>query len=188
MVGDLTGPFLHRWAWFCHEKKGLAIRMRQGDASVQVAKLGEEHGQTGPGSRGYWGTAPARSTTTPRQWKSLSSETDGLGGRGGEGGGGGEDRYLVATPRAARGAARRLRAGSAPRGCRSRCSRRSRWPSSGGRTRRAWRPSGACGPPGAASSPASAPGSAARGPSPASLALEEGPFSPDRSCPLKIPS
>lgn len=74
-----------------------------------------------------------------------------------------------------------LRAGSAPRGCRSRCSRRSRWPSSGGRTRRAWRPSGACGPPGAASSPASAPGSAARGPSPASLALEEGPFSPDQS-------
>lgn len=82
---------------------------------------------------------------------------------------------------AGRSSSAALRAGSAPRGCRSRCSRRSRWPSSGGLTLRAWRPSGACGPPGAASSPASAPGSAARGPSPASLALEEGPFAPDQS-------
>lgn len=49
MVGDLKGPILHRWGRGCQEKKGLAIQMRQGDASVQVAKLGEEHGQTGPG-------------------------------------------------------------------------------------------------------------------------------------------
>lgn len=29
MVGDLKGPFLHRWVRVSPEKKGLAIRMRQ---------------------------------------------------------------------------------------------------------------------------------------------------------------
>lgn len=50
------------------------------------AQLGGERGQTGPGGGGYWGTAPARPTTTPRQWKSLSSGTERLGGRAGGGG------------------------------------------------------------------------------------------------------
>lgn len=59
--------------------------MRQGDASVRVAKLGGEKNMGKPvrAAGGYWGTAPARPTTTPRQWKSLSSGTDGLGGRAG---------------------------------------------------------------------------------------------------------
>ena len=158
--------------------------MRQGDASIQVAKLGGERGQTGLG-RGVSGDRLLQD-----EQLHATVEVIGLGDRrawraqrGGRSRRGGQTQGPDAAGRARRGPARpgRLRAGSAPRGCRSRCSRRSRWPSSGGLTRRAWLPSGACGPPGAASSPASAPGSAARGPSPASLALEEGPFSPDQS-------
>lgn len=67
------------------------------------------------------------------------------------------------------------------RGCISQCSRRFRWLSSAGRTPRAWQPSAACGPPDAASSPESVPGWVAPDLSMASLALEEGPFSPDQS-------
>lgn len=119
---------------------------------------------------GGLGTAPARWTTRATTRVAVTELRDG---------GDGEAAAGRAAGRSSAAAA--LRAGSAPPGCRSRCSPRSRWPSSGGPTRRAWRPSGACGPPGAVSSPASAPGSAARGPSPASLALEEGPFAPDQS-------
>lgn len=146
------------------KRKGLDVCMRLQDRG---AKLGGEDGPSGPGSGAARGRLLARWTTTPGRWRSLSSETEGNG--------------EAAEGRAAGRSSAALRAGSAPRGCRSRCSPRSRWPSSGGPTRRAWQPSGACGPPGAASSPASAPGSAARGPSPASLALEEGPFAPDQS-------
>lgn len=159
-VSDLQGVFFYTGGFACSRKERVWMSSGQGsEARWRWAKRSRK--------RGGLGAAPARWTTTPGLRRSLSSETD----RNGE----------AAEGRAAGGSSAALRAGSAPRGCRSRCSRRSRWPSSGGPTRRAWQPSGACGPPGAASSPASAPGSAARGPSPASLALEEGPFAPDQS-------
>lgn len=163
-VSDLRGVFSTQVGLLVPEKKGFGCLH---EASGQGSEARWRRWAKRSRERGSSGTAPARWTTTPGRWRSLSSETEGDG--------------EAAEGRAAGRSSAALRAGSAPRGCRSRCSPRSRWPSSGGPTRRAWQPSGACGPPGAASSPASAPGSAARGPSPASLALEEGPFAPDQS-------
>lgn len=66
-----------------------------------------------------------------------------------------------------------LRGGSGPRGRRSRCCRRSRWPSFAARTPRASPPSAASAPPAAACpSRGLSPGSAATWTWPASLALE----------------
>lgn len=50
MAGDLKVSFLHRWVWLGPENKGLGLWMRQGDGSGSGARLGEEDGQTGPGS------------------------------------------------------------------------------------------------------------------------------------------
>ena len=92
---------------------------------------------------------------------------------------------MYSTGRRPRARARAGRAGpvtawSGPRGCRSRCCRRSRWPSCGGRRRRAWPPGAACALPAAAGppSPASAPSPAHPGPAGASLVSAEGPSSP----------
>lgn len=71
--------FLHRWVCLAQKIKGLDVCMRLQDGGG--AKLGGEDGQSGPGKRGGLGTAPARWTTTPRRWRSLSSETEGMGRR-----------------------------------------------------------------------------------------------------------
>lgn len=65
-------------------------------------------------------------------------------------------------------------------GCRSRCCPRSRWPSSGGRRRRAWRPGASCGLPAVAGlrSPGTGPSPGGAGSGAASLVLAEGSSSP----------
>lgn len=65
-------------------------------------------------------------------------------------------------------------------GCRSRCCRRSRWPSSGGRRQRAWRPGASCGPPAVVGpqSPGTGPSPGGAGSVAASLVSVEGFSSP----------